>query len=464
MQKTLTFIILLLLSSNISAAVMEPYSYQYKKLIDSVSCDANPPISYSLYVPSYYSLKSKWPVLFVFDPGGRSKSAVERFIPAAEKYGYIVACPPGSKNGLPWNDILELTDCMFNDVKKKYAVDASRIYTAGFSGGSRVASAIAIMYKGIAGVIACGAGLPGVPSGATLPSFDMIGIVGNTDMNYLEMCELESYLEKTGRNAELRIFEGGHRWPDSDILQGAVEWLHLQAIKRGIIKSKPEFTDSMFSGEIRTAENSMVKGNLIEAARQYKYILKDFTNDPRTVKYEKTLDSLKLTKEYSRAFKRWNDNTKREREERSALEALLSKRLEDGTGHDSTYLRISGKLESLRRLGNVKNQETKFLASRLLSFMSLMCYEKGNGLYNSGRYSEASKCFEAGVLTEPGNVQMLISGARAFALDNNMPESLSFLRKAVGLGFHDKQLLLNDKAFSKIRGDQKFVKIVSELK
>lgn len=460
MKRNLTLILLFLLSSKISVAVVKPYTYQYEKIIDSISCDANPRFSYSLYLPSHYSIKSKWPVLFVFDPGGRSKSAVERFIPAAEKYGYIVACPPGSKNGLPWNEILELTRCMFIDVKKKYSVDESRIYTAGFSGGSRVASAIAITFKGIAGVIACGAGLPGIPSGETLPAFDMIGLVGNTDMNYIEMVELESYLEKSARNAELRIFEGGHKWPDSDILQGAVEWLDLQALKRGIISRKKDFTDSLFIAAILSAENCIRKENLIEAERQYKYILKDFPNDSRTVKFKKTLDSLKLTKEYSRALKRWNDNMKDEVEERRELEILLTKRLEDGNGHDSTYLRISGKLESIRRMGNGKDKDARLLASRLLSFMSLLCYEKGFSFYNSGRYNESSKCFEAGLLVEPGNIPMLISGARAFALDNNINESLSFLRKAVKLGFSDKQLILNDVAFAKIRGDQRFVRIV----
>ncbi|HEX2974460.1 MAG TPA: hypothetical protein VHO68_00875 [Bacteroidales bacterium] len=464
MQKTLTIVLLILLSSNISAAVVEPYIYQHDKLTDSVKCDANPRFSYSLYLPSYYNAKSKWPVLFVFDPGGRSRAAVERFIPAAEKYGYIVACPPKSRNGVPWNDILEITDCMFGDVKKKYSVDPSRIYTAGFSGGSRVASAIAIMYKGVSGVIACGAGLPGDPSGAALPQFDMIGIVGNTDMNYIEMCQLENYLEKKGRIAELRIFEGGHKWPDSNILQGAVEWLDLQAAKRGIIKRKQEFTDSLFAVAAEAAESNMKNGNLMEAARQYKYILKDFPNYPRSAKPKKTLDSLKLTKEYSRALKKWNDNISREKEERTSLEALLMKRIENGSGHDSIYMQISGKIESFRRLANGKDQELKSMASRILSFMSLMCYEKGNGLYTSGRYREASKCYESGVLAEPGNVQMLVSGARAFVLDSNVPDALSFLRKAVEQGFHDRQLLMNDKAFAKIRDDQRFVRIMDEMK
>lgn len=106
MKKTVTFFLLVLLSGKISAAVVEPYTYQHSQLTDSVKCDANPKISYSLYMPSNNSNKSNWPLLFVL-----------------------------------------------------------RIYTAGFSGGARVASAIAIMYKGVTGVIDCCAGLPGVPSG-----------------------------------------------------------------------------------------------------------------------------------------------------------------------------------------------------------------------------------------------------------------------------------------------------------
>lgn len=433
------------------------------QITDSVRCDANKRFCYSLYLPENYNDKTKWPVLFVFDPGARSHMAVQRFVPAAEKYGYIVVCSPNSRNGLAWNETADLTNCMFGDVMKKFSTDASRIYTAGFSGGSRVASALAMMYKGISGVIACGAGLAVNPSGGNLPAFDMIGLVGCNDMNYSEMCELERIMENAGKKLELRVFEGRHEWPDPKLLEGAVGWLDMQAVRKGTIKRGNDFIELMVNHAFSAAKESLKSGDLVEAARRYKYIPKDFPDDPRTVKAIKTLDSLKLTKDYSRAVKKCNAVMERETSERDYLGTLLMNRVESGKANDSTSLRISDRLGYFRRMEKDNDPYTRAMAYRVMSFMSLVCYERGSNFYSVGKYREASICFETGMLAEPDNMQMLIFQAKACALDNNASEALACLKKAVDKGFKDRELLMKDKAFAGLRNDGRFRRIIELL-
>ena len=124
----------------------------------SVAVAADPTNSYALYLPSAYSPSKRWPLLLVFDPFARGEVSVKLFHEAAEKYGFIVV---GSNNSRNFQDPSAAIRALWADVKERYAIDPRRIYTAGLSGGARVASSVALACKGcIAGVIANGAGLP----------------------------------------------------------------------------------------------------------------------------------------------------------------------------------------------------------------------------------------------------------------------------------------------------------------
>src|SRR5205823_9977456 len=70
-------------------------------LVERVPCPSDPSQTYSLYLPSGYTTARRWPLLLVFDPGGRGARAAGVFRDAAERYGWIVAASENSRNG-PW--------------------------------------------------------------------------------------------------------------------------------------------------------------------------------------------------------------------------------------------------------------------------------------------------------------------------------------------------------------------------
>src|SRR5678815_5301907 len=78
------------------------------KLVEHVTCPADPSQTFSLYLPSAYETTRRWPLLLVFDPGGRGARAAEVFRDAAERYGWIVAASENSRNG-PWEPCLLYT-------------------------------------------------------------------------------------------------------------------------------------------------------------------------------------------------------------------------------------------------------------------------------------------------------------------------------------------------------------------
>src|ERR1044071_9122925 len=156
-------------------------------VIEKVVCRSDAQQSYALYLPTSYAPGKRWPILYCFDPAARGAVPVGRFKDAAEQYGYIVIGSNNSRNGP--SDTLTILNAMLNDTHARFAIDDRRLYTAGFSGGARVASAVGHSLD-IAGVIACGGGFPTnlAPSRAT--PFVLFGTAGTEDFNYPEMRQL----------------------------------------------------------------------------------------------------------------------------------------------------------------------------------------------------------------------------------------------------------------------------------
>lgn len=112
------------------------------EIVDDVQCQQDASQRYALYLPSYFSPSRQWPVILAFDGGGRGRQGVERYRAAAEKYGYVVAGSNNSHNG-PWNVGLDAAAAMTADIKRRFPIDLKRMYTAGMSGGARVAIMLA---------------------------------------------------------------------------------------------------------------------------------------------------------------------------------------------------------------------------------------------------------------------------------------------------------------------------------
>lgn len=194
-------------------------------IVNEVKCEADAAQAYALYLPSNYSAARAWPVILAFDPRGRGRTPVERYQAAAEKFGYIVAGSHNSRNG-SWAVSMKAAEAMASDVERRFRIDAKRIYTAGMSGGARVALAIALGSDFVAGVVASSAGYPDSQPRKTVP-FAVFATAGTEDFNYHEVRELDRALDSPHR---LAIFEGGHVWLSSELALEAVEWLELQAM------------------------------------------------------------------------------------------------------------------------------------------------------------------------------------------------------------------------------------------
>jgi poly(3-hydroxybutyrate) depolymerase len=175
------------------AGVLAAQDLRKGEVIGRVEVEGHPGQTYALYVPANYAHERAWPILYCLDPGARGQMPVERFAAAAEKAGVIVAGSNNSRNG-PLPPAQEAINLMVADTHARFAIDDTRIYAAGLSGGARVALGWA-MGGHLAGVVASSAGFPMNAAPKQVP-FRIFLTTGYDDFNHDELYRLSRDLVK----------------------------------------------------------------------------------------------------------------------------------------------------------------------------------------------------------------------------------------------------------------------------
>jgi dienelactone hydrolase len=259
----LTVAVLAALAGQIASAQDLPRG----QVIGEVECQDSPSQHYALYLPSNFTRTRQWPVIIAFDAAARGREGVERYQAAAERYGYIVAGSNNSRNG-PWELGLDAAQAMTIDLKKRFPVDSRRLYTAGMSGGARVAIKVALNSDSVAGVLASSAGY--AEEFLESVRFPLFGSAGTEDFNYREMHAIDLRMKSPHR---VEVFEGGHTWLPIDLATDGVEWMEVQAMKSGLRPRDNGLIDELFVKRLAHAE---AQSSNLAKMRALNLIAKDF--------------------------------------------------------------------------------------------------------------------------------------------------------------------------------------------
>ncbi len=430
---------------------------------DSIKCASNTRFSYALYLPHAYSKDIQWPVIFIFDPAGRGVVGLKNFVQAAEKYKYILACSNDSRNNISWNEVLSASVTMIDDVKKNLSIDKNRIYTSGFSGGSRVASYTALNIAGISGVIGCGAGFPADAEITKSPSFDYYGIVGYRDFNYYEMSDLERKLLAYAMVVKFQTIDTGHVRPSVTEILKAVEWIELQAMKKGYIPEDTVFIKNQFNRQFIYAEQFRRNGELLEAVRNYKYIVCDFKDEEDIQKVYSLIDSLENLKDFRKDSLEWlklkSDEMKIQGNFINSLQSLNYR----VSIPDSVKNWWRNEVRVLYNSEKSSNKHKQYMASRILAYLSLLCYDKGNNYMNLKQYQYACVIYQLLTYIRPESQWTYFYFAKALSFNNKTSESLNALEKAVKYGLNDSELINDEPAFVNLKDKKRFRSIMAKM-
>ncbi|HHG84829.1 MAG TPA: hypothetical protein ENJ82_08760 [Bacteroidetes bacterium] len=432
------------------------------EVVDTIYCTAHAGQSYALYLPKSYTPQKQWPIMYIFDPGANGAYPVRRFQKAAEAYGYILIGSNNSENG-SWKNSFAAANAMFDDTWSRFSIDTGRVYTSGFSGGARVATAVAMNSGRIAGVIACGAGFPTVADYQPHADLDFafVGIVGNLDMNFLELNQVYDKLVDWKLPAQLIEFDGRHGWPHPDTVMMAFDFLEIQAVKTGLVVA-----DAGQVAEIRQranviADTYLEDGRPLDAAiflqrmvYAWEGIADVSAEKKRRAGLLKEKKTEKMAKSRRRALVKEADL-----QQAYSEQFLVDFRYPDDTA-STEFWKDQG--EMLAKMKRSKDIERGRMANRLINQLWVRCYELGGRAQREGKHRDAARLYRTWSLVQPAAIYPFIRAAVAYLALGEKRKAIRYLERAVANGLLDPERLKISE-LANLKGEKKYEQLCDKL-
>ena len=453
------FLILMLIAGG--AALAYPQTPAAGAVHASVPVTADASNSYALYLPSGYSPAKRWPLLLIFDPFARGEVSVKLFHEAAEKYGFILV---GSNNSRNFADPSAAIRLLWTDVKEHYAIDPRRIYTAGLSGGARVASSVALACKTcIAGVIACSAGLP---SGAATPGpevTDWFLTAGTTDFNYPEQLHLKEALEARNVASRLVIFDGPHNWIPKELADPALAWLQLRAMVKGLVPMDKEFVDAQFKSRLAEAQGEQKSGDVLAATRAYREIVQDFGKFRDVKEQESLARSLAASEETRKAKKAEKEELKVQDETSQKIGNMVAGIAQGSDARAGFVVALQSAVnDAEREQRKASSPGLKHAIARGIASAFAFAVESGQQSMLKKDYLSARDMFQACEAIQPDSAWASYLVATAQAELGDKKQAIAELKKSMEKGMANPKAL-DDNAFDRIRDEEGFKEVAGKL-
>jgi predicted esterase len=459
----IAFVVLITPLSAVAAQADQPNPFQTGAIIERVTCRADASQSYALFLPSRYTPQKRWPIIYCFDPGARGHVPLERFKEAAEKYGVIVAGSNSSRNGS--SDVATAVNAMMKDTGERLMIDPRRVYTAGFSGGGRVATSVALsLGDAIAGVIACGGGFPSSVTPSKSVTFALFATAGTDDFNYPEMRNLTRAFDKLGLAYRFATFAGGHDWLTPALADEALAWLELQATKAGRCGRDEAFVNALFVQNMNRAEADAKAGNSYDAYLRYSSAARDFKGLRDTSAAEQRAAELRDDKAVKQAIKQEEEQ---ERGQQTRIQELftLKESLKSNDARPLVYADLQKRFADLKKKSDAPQPSSeRTVARRVVNQFFVHLSEEANMLSQRKQYAAAAEDLALLALIAPDNPRVHYNLACAYALNRDRSRAIESLRRAVEKGFKDAAAIERNKDLDVLRDDPVYKQIVEELK
>jgi len=186
---------------------------------------------YLLFVPKDYTANKDWPLVVFISPGD-DPLGWRFWQKPCEELGMLFCAPYGAGNVVPVDQRTRLVLDVLDDVRRRYRIDPDQTYLAGFSGGGRMACALAFsLPEYFGGVIpVCGTNpLPRLPAlrHRVRDRLAVAFVTGSGDFNRKENEDyMFPYFQDLGIRSRLWVVPRmGHSVPGADVLAEVHAWL-----------------------------------------------------------------------------------------------------------------------------------------------------------------------------------------------------------------------------------------------
>jgi pimeloyl-ACP methyl ester carboxylesterase len=194
--------------------------------------------TYELFVPPNLNKRKPAPLVLFISPSDKP-AGWSQWQSICTRSGVMFASPYGAGNACPMRRRVRIILDVLDDIRRRQPIDADRTYLAGFSGGARIACAVAFaLPEYFGGVIPiCGSEKLRDESWLRQRVVDRLSVAmvtGEQDFNRAELERLRGpLLVDVGVRAKVWTVPGlGHAIPDDRQLAAVFAWLEEAAPRR----------------------------------------------------------------------------------------------------------------------------------------------------------------------------------------------------------------------------------------
>ena len=441
------------------------------RVVQRITARADTTQRYALYLPSSFTRERQWPILFLLDPRGRALIPLQRFQPVAERLGYIAISSYNTLSDGPAEPNYKAMNAMLDDVQRSLPVDSRRFYLVGFSGTARFAWEMTTQLPGtVAGIIGAGAAVPGgrawMQANIGKSSPVLFGTIGLLDPNYEELRSFDAELDTIGAVHHVERFDGGHQWPPTELSTRAVEWMELQAMRRGLKPRHQPWIDSLYGAWLARVARIDSAGDAPAAARQYRLVRADFDGLTDVSAAAVRLAALERDPRVRRTAAVEAAIGERDWKLGSALVAFVGELRAAPSPPSIDQARKRLELDALRRDAARTDDSTAAIAARraLERIFMHMSFYVPREFIDAKRYAHAAYALQIARLIHPDDGGVCFSQARTLAQLGDKANALAALECAGASGQVSVEAIEGDSLLAPLRPDPRYDAVVRRLK
>jgi len=422
-------------------------------ITDSVACRKDGSQTYALYLPTQYSTTKAFPCIYFFDAHARGSLPVSAYKDIAEKYGFVLVGSNVSQNGTSWEVTNAGVHALIEDTRARINIDPKRIYTAGFSGGARVACSIAILNGGVAGVIGSAAGFPRVEQ-PFQKKFDYFGIVGDYDFNLSEMEQLDAALEENGFTHQLLSGSGIHGWPAVVELETGLLWLQVNAAKEHLQPGNDTLVQAVKSDFDRRITAAVSAGEWTKAHSLLAGIIRLVNGLTDISSYSKQMAAITNSTGYKNAVAAQGPLRQAEMKQQQELQQQFPVQGEKWWAE---------KIKQLNQ--NALHAQTpgeRQMNKRVLNYLGLISYMYSDHALKAGDLTNATGYLKIFKMADPENPDCGYLAAIYYAEKGDKNSAIASLHESIFHGFNEAAKLKTEPAFGSMRNDPDFNAVVKK--
>ncbi len=424
------------------------------EMLPKVICANAKNCSYTLYLPEKWDSVTPSPVMFLFDAHARSIKICKLFKKLADTYSIVLAASNESKNGLSFEETDGMYQNIYNDLISRIKLDVKRIYTAGFSGGGKIAGMLIQKHQEISAVISMSSIAPPQAYEANAKVL-AISIAGTKDFNFTDIYLAHKELQNKGLRNQFIDFNGKHEYPTQSALEEAMLLIQAEEIKKKLIPSGKNEIEKLVN-----AYHALLPKNKelaeFDGVSQYKrmlYALEGLTDLSSENKEILRLGKTPTILTTGNSFNSCIEN-----------EAKLKDELANNfTTKDSIWWKTKVKQLNAEEKGSEGKQKS-LQAQRLKAFVSMLCYMQVQANLNQKNLEKASEFLNIYRKVDPENPDVYYFNAILAKTLDAKANVIPTLLEAVKFGYYEDDKLANEPLFDDFKQSKEFTDILDSAR